>query len=38
MTHAERPWQLARQGLAPEERSNNIIEKEWMKSFYSGRE
>jgi uncharacterized phage-associated protein len=38
MTHAERPWQLARQGLAPEDRSNNIIQKEWMMDYYSSRE
>jgi uncharacterized phage-associated protein len=37
MTHAEKPWQLARQGLKPDEPSSNIIEKDWMKEFYGSR-
>jgi uncharacterized phage-associated protein len=37
MTHAEAPWNWARGDLAPDEPSNEIIKKEWMKEFYSAR-
>lgn len=34
LTHRERPWQLARGNLSPEERSNAIITKQSMAEFY----
>lgn len=34
MTHDEDPWKLARGSLAPEARSEKIIKKEDMRSFY----
>ncbi len=34
MTHHERPWKEARQGLAPDQQSTAIIPKELMKEFY----
>lgn len=37
MTHAERPWQQAREGLKPDEPSSNVIQKAWMKEFYGSR-
>lgn len=36
MTHNETPWREARIGLQPEEPSNNIINDNTIKSFYSG--
>ena len=33
-THLEMPWLRARTGLNPDEASNNIIDKEWMKEFF----
>ncbi|PBB94991.1 type II toxin-antitoxin system antitoxin SocA domain-containing protein [Mesorhizobium sp. WSM3862] len=35
MTHAELPWKEARGNLPPEARSNNVIKKETMRSFYA---
>ncbi len=35
LTHREDPWLEARNGLAPEAASNNIIPKEKMKKYYS---
>ena len=37
LTHGEYPWQNARQGLAPDEPSNNVISHEDMKNFYRAR-
>lgn len=37
MTHAEDPWNWARGDLAPDEPSNEVIKKEWMKEFYGAR-
>ncbi|MGB3515575.1 MAG: type II toxin-antitoxin system antitoxin SocA domain-containing protein [Elainellaceae cyanobacterium] len=37
MTHAEDPWNWARRDLAPDEPSNEVIKKEWMKEFYGAR-
>jgi uncharacterized phage-associated protein len=34
MTHLESPWQIARQGLASDEPSTNIILKDWMQEYY----
>lgn len=34
MTHNELPWKEARQGLAPDQPSTEIIRKESMKKFY----
>lgn len=34
MTHNEQPWVNAREGLSPEQRSNNVIPKQHMKDFY----
>lgn len=35
LTHSEKPWVEARGSLQPWERSNSIIQKESMKTFYS---
>lgn len=35
LTHSERPWQVARQGVAPGERTDREISKEDMLEFYS---
>lgn len=35
MTHAELPWQEARGGLPPEAKSQNVIRKDTMASYYS---
>ncbi|MBW4650748.1 MAG: DUF4065 domain-containing protein [Kastovskya adunca ATA6-11-RM4] len=37
MTHAEDPWNCARGDLAPDEPSNEVIKKKWMKEFYGAR-
>ena len=37
MTHAEDPWHWARGDLAPDEPSNEVIKKDWMKEFYGAR-
>ncbi len=37
MTHLEDPWNRAREDLAPDEPSNQVIKKEWMKEFYGER-
>jgi uncharacterized phage-associated protein len=37
MTHFEDPWNRARQGLPPDVPSNAVIQKEWMKEYYSDR-
>lgn len=34
MTHTELPWKKAREKLAPDEPSQAIIEKDWMKEYY----
>ena len=36
LTHAERPWVNARQGLDLKERCNNIISKQEIQDYYSG--
>ena len=35
MTHSELPWRAARNGLADDEPSDNVISKEIMKDYYS---
>jgi uncharacterized phage-associated protein len=35
LTHAERPWIEARQGVPPDKASNHTISKTSMKEFYS---
>ncbi len=35
LTHQERPWQAAREGLSPGERGNNEITAESMAEYYS---
>lgn len=37
MTHAEAPWQIARGDLPPHANCENIITKDSMTEFYSGR-
>jgi uncharacterized phage-associated protein len=37
MTHAEAPWQLAREGLAADAISENIIRQDWIKEYYKTR-
>jgi uncharacterized phage-associated protein len=37
MTHAETPWNLARGNLPPDEPSNEVIQKQWMKEYYGSR-
>jgi uncharacterized phage-associated protein len=37
MTHIESPWNRAREKLQPDAPSTNVIEKEWMKEYYSSR-
>lgn len=37
MTHAEDPWNRARENLPSDAPSNAIIQKEWMKEYYSKR-
>lgn len=34
LTHSERPWQEARQGLAPTDRSERLIDLDTMQEFY----
>jgi len=36
LTHAEKPWVNARQGLDRKERCNNIISKQEIQDYYSG--
>ena len=36
LTHKERPWREARDGIAPGEPSNNVITKESMQEYYGG--
>jgi uncharacterized phage-associated protein len=36
LTHAERPWQEARVGLAPDDRGNHEITLPSMQEYYSG--
>jgi uncharacterized phage-associated protein len=35
MIRSELPWNLARENLAPDSPSTNIIKKEWMKEYYA---
>jgi uncharacterized phage-associated protein len=35
LTHSEEPWKLARKGLAPGERGNNVITHDSMADYYS---
>jgi uncharacterized phage-associated protein len=35
LTHMEKPWKLARAGLAPGERGNQLISLESMQEYYS---
>ena len=35
MTHAVRPWQMAREGLKPNQLSNEIIDKENIKAYFT---
>jgi uncharacterized phage-associated protein len=35
LTHAERPWQIARQGLAEHERSSNPLSLEDMRAYHA---
>lgn len=35
LTHSEKPWQEAREGLQSHESSENEIPTEMMRSFYS---
>lgn len=35
LTHMEKPWKKARQGLAPDERSDRVITHESMGEYYS---
>jgi uncharacterized phage-associated protein len=37
MTQIEAPWNQARAGLPPDASSNAMIEKAWMKEYYSTR-
>lgn len=37
MTHAEDPWNFAREGLPADAPSSEIIKKEWMKEYYGSR-
>lgn len=37
MTHAEDPWNRAREDLASDVPSNETIKKEWMKEYYGER-
>lgn len=37
MTHIEEPWNRARENLAPDTPSNEIIKKEWMQEYYGAR-
>lgn len=37
MTHFEDPWNLAREGLPPDEPSDEIIQKVWMREYYGDR-
>ena len=36
LTHKERPWKEARNGIAPGEPSSNVITKESMQEYYGG--
>ncbi len=37
MTHAESPWNWAREDLLPDSPSEAVIKKEWMKEYYGSR-
>jgi uncharacterized phage-associated protein len=37
MTRLELPWQRAREGLASDQPSHNLIRKEWMQEYYKSR-
>lgn len=34
LTHVEEPWQMAREGLDPNDRGNGVINRRWMKAYY----
>lgn len=34
LTHVEEPWQMAREGLRPDDRGKTIIKRVWMKQYY----
>ena len=36
LTHHERPWKDAREGLSPTERGNSVISLESMAEYYGG--
>lgn len=36
LTHKERPWREAREGVSPGVRSNHIVSKEVMQEYYGG--
>ncbi len=36
LTHQERPWREAREGIAPGERCDRVISKEIMQDYYAG--
>ena len=36
LTHQERPWQAAREGLKPGERGNSVIPLDSMAEYYGG--
>lgn len=38
LTHAERPWQIAREGLSPSQRGNSTISLESMAEYYGSLE
>lgn len=37
MTHIEAPWNQARVNLSPDDPSNQIIGKEWLKEYYGAK-
>jgi len=37
MTHIEAPWNQARVNLSPDEPSNQVICKEWLKEYYGAK-
>ncbi len=35
MTHSDKPWIEAREGIAPEARCSNVINKEKIKKYFN---